>query len=121
MRAGSMATTRRRRAMTKHATIETEISNGRLRGLDGPVRRWLGVPYGEPPVGDLRWRPPQPVKPWTGVVDATRFGADPPQAPLALSRAGRCDEDCLNLNVWAPADARGLPVLVWIFGGGFVG
>jgi para-nitrobenzyl esterase len=107
--------------MSEPNHIEVEVSSGRLRGQGGPVRCWLGVPYAQPPVGDLRWRPPQPVRPWTGVVDATRFGADPPQAPLALSRASRCEEDCLNLNVWAPADARGLPVLVWIFGGGFVG
>ena len=97
-------------------------SQGALRGRrlgDGAV--FLGIPFAAPPVGPLRWRPPQPAKPWQGVRDALAFGADFPQPPDPHFRAGTQDEDCLFLNVWTPAaaaDAK-LPVLVWFFGGGF--
>lgn len=97
---------------------------GALRGRrsgDGAI--FLGIPFAAPPVGELRWRPPQPVQPWTGVRDALAFGSDPPQAPDAHFRGATQDEDCLFLNVWTPTLAAGakLPVLVWFFGGGFLG
>ena len=80
-----------------------------------------GIPYAQPPVGDLRWREPMPVKPWTGVRDATAFGAICTQAPGGTPNAGEISqEDCLFLNVWTPEwpSRSRKPVMVWIPGGG---
>lgn len=99
---------------------------GAVRGLtaDG-VDRFLGIPFAAPPVGDRRWRPPEPPAAWNGERPSITYGADCAQkpfigddAPLATVPA----EDCLYLNVWRPAGASGrkLPVMVWIHGGGFV-
>ena len=81
-----------------------------------------GVPYAAAPTGDLRWRPPAPPAVWQGVRDATQFGASCPQAPSSFSR-GPYDEDCLFLNVYTQSlhrdDGEGLPVLLWIHGGGY--
>ena len=107
------------------------VDSGQLQGVveDGVVS-YKGIPFAAPPVGDLRWRPPQPVARWSGVRHATEFGADcmqarfgPPPAPGGpLTQAP--SEDCLFLNVWSPAGATlgaKLPVMFWIYGGGFVG
>jgi para-nitrobenzyl esterase len=99
---------------------------GRLlsRSPSTPVRLYAGIPYAAAPVGDLRWRPPEPPKPWTEPLQATGFGPDMPQPPgLGVLRGPRQDEDALQLNVWTPAGAAGgsLPVMVWIHGGGFLG
>jgi para-nitrobenzyl esterase len=82
-----------------------------------------GIPYAAPPVGDLRWRPPIAPKPWTEALQALDYGFSCPQeGPIRFvapsSRAASTREDCLTLNVWAPAKAAGAPVLVWIHGGG---
>jgi para-nitrobenzyl esterase len=81
-----------------------------------------GIPYAKPPVGDLRWRPPQPPDRWTDPRDATRFGAACPQTdPGDTVDGGRAvtNEDCLTLNVWAPAHVTSpAPVMVWLHGGG---
>ena len=107
-------------------TVEVETPSGRLAGReqDG-VRRFLGIPFAEPPVGARRFAAPEPVRPWTGVRDAGAFAASAPQSamilPLPGMDVGRTDEDCLYLNVFAPAGgAAGKPVLVWIHGGAFV-
>lgn len=107
-------------------TVTAIVPDGKLEGsvVDG-VAAFKGIPYAEPPVGDLRWRPPQPVTPWTGTRDATEFGPDCVQAPgdFEVLRTTP-SEDCLYLNVWKPehaAEGDRLPVIVWIHGGGYVG
>ncbi|MGI4744894.1 MAG: carboxylesterase/lipase family protein [Janthinobacterium lividum] len=93
---------------------------GRATGDPG-VQAFMGIPYAAPPVGPLRWRPPQPPVPWSGVRDATRAGP----ACMQWHRSGVAaipSEDCLSLNVWAPIRHVGppLPVMVFVHGGGFV-
>jgi para-nitrobenzyl esterase len=87
---------------------------------DGAIRVFSGLPYAAPPVGDLRWRPPQPVAAWQGVKDATAPGPACMQGKvfddISFPQVG---EDCLTVNVYTPAKARRLPVMVWIHGGGF--
>src|ERR1700729_2919883 len=79
---------------------------------------YLGIPYAAPPVGRLRWRPPQPPAPWRGVRQATSFAPHCAQPPSAFGVAGT-SENCLYLNVFTPAGyaGRDLPVMVWIHGG----
>ena len=106
-------------------TVTTD--SGKLQGaLQGPVESFKGVPFAAPPVGELRWRAPQPVKPWSGTKKFTNYSADCMQVPFPSDAAplGTAPaEDCLYLNVWRPAgtspDAK-LPVMFWIYGGGFV-
>ncbi len=99
---------------------------GKVQGMveDG-VASWKGIPFAAPPVGPLRWRAPQPVTAWSGIRPATEYSHDCMQKPFPSDAAplGTAPaEDCLYLNVWKPAAAaKGkLPVMVWIYGGGFV-
>jgi para-nitrobenzyl esterase len=103
--------------------ILATTSAGTLRGeRAGDVEVFRGVPYARPPIGELRWLPPQPAEPWAGVRDATTFGPIAPQdiSPERLARRGQAmSEDCLYLNVWTPAADQGArPVVVFIHGGG---
>ncbi|MCI4592391.1 carboxylesterase family protein [Sphingobium sp. BYY-5] len=107
------------------AQPEVTIADGALRGVaeDGIVA-FKGIPFAQPPVGDLRWRAPQPMAHWQGVRDASRYGHDCMQLPFPSDAAPLGTppaEDCLYANVWRPENpARKLPVMVWIYGGGFV-
>ncbi len=106
---------------------EVAVTGGSVAGvLANGVVSFKGIPFAAPPVGPLRWNAPQPVKPWTGVKDASAFGPSCMQDPFFAKIFGAppaIGEDCLYLNVWTPAKSAGdrLPVMVWIYGGGFVG
>jgi para-nitrobenzyl esterase len=105
------------------APLVVAIADGRIRGKQtGQMNEYLGIPYAAPPVGRLRWRPPQPPARWSGIRPATSFGPHCPQVASPFGRAST-SENCLFLNVYRPARSRGsgLPVMVWIHGGAFVG
>jgi para-nitrobenzyl esterase len=94
-----------------------QTDTGMVRGAaENGVRSFLGIPFAAPPVGPLRFRPPQPPAAWRGVRDALHAG---PECPQAGSSTQDTTEDCLYLNVWTPAGATKRPVFVFIYGGGF--
>jgi len=112
---------------------EKPIANtnaGKVAGFkEGNINVFKGIPFAAPPVGELRWKAPQPIKPWSGVKDCIQFAASPMQfdpVPFMcwseefLIPKKPIDEDCLYLNVWAKNTATKKPVLVYIYGGGFV-
>jgi para-nitrobenzyl esterase len=104
---------------------QVKTATGVVEGKDdGAVHVFLGIPYAAPPVGDLRWKPPAPAAKWSGVLKAAEFGSHCMQGKVYGDMNFRDpggSEDCLTLNVWVPAKASGLklPVMVWIYGGGF--
>lgn len=103
-------------------TVRTDT--GPVRGAtDHGVSAYLGLPYAEPPVGPLRWRPPRPAKPWSGVRPATTFAPACLQTGVSMPGEAppKTSEDCLYLNIWAPAHRPkgGAAVIVWIHGGGY--
>ncbi len=111
--------------------LSVKTDRGKVQGklsADGQVRTFLGIPYAAPPVGTLRWQPPQEAAKWHGTRQATSFGMRCMQPTLyadMIFRDPGQSEDCLTLNVWAPVASKhdrhaGLPVMVWIYGGGFV-
>ncbi|MBC2934399.1 carboxylesterase/lipase family protein [Nocardioides sp. zg-1228] len=102
---------------------DVETADGIVRGRVGKrARQWRGIPYAAAPVGELRLRAPQPVRPWTGVRDATRFGSAAAQRRNPMVGLRPTGEDCLTLNVTAPLEpsSRPRPVLVYIHGGSYV-
>ena len=105
-------------------TQTVKVEGGLVEGtVENGITVFKGIPFAAPPVGDLRWRPPQPVKSWNDVLKADRFCPACPQfniPMLGFVNAG-ISEDCLYLNIWKPNDTseERLPVIVWIYGGGF--
>lgn len=113
-------------AQTMNNTIVSTV-NGKLQGIseNDAVIAFKGIPYGQPPVGNLRWKAPLPVKNWDGVIKADHFGPSAMQTNIfgdMVYRSKGTSEDCLYLNVWKPSkkSKRLLPVLVYYYGGGFV-
>ena len=106
---------------SEHASLVVSTANGAVRGADaGTTNEFLGLPYAAPPVGALRWRAPAPAASWHGVRDATQLAPHCAQSASPFGQAST-SEDCLYLNVFTPAHARGrLPVMVWIHGGALV-
>jgi para-nitrobenzyl esterase len=106
--------------------LQVKTKSGKVLGKsEGKVRAFLGIPFAQPPVGQLRWKPPVPAAKWKGVRQVTEFGSHCMQPTIykdMIFRDPGISEDCLNLNVWTPAvDKKAkLPVMVWIFGGGFL-
>ncbi len=112
--------------MAASSTPQVKTRSGTVEGKDdGKVKSFLGIPYAQPPVGDLRWKPPVPIAKWSGVKKTTEFGSHCMQGKVfgdMVFHDPGASEDCLTLNVWVPdkhAEPK-LPVMVWIYGGGFV-
>ncbi len=102
------------------STVQLSIADGSIQGLQTDnISTYKGIPYAKPPVGDLRFAPPEDVEPWTDVLDCTQFGPTPVQVYPREDQP--MSEDCLTVNVWTPAQAADekLPVYVWIYGGAF--
>jgi len=112
------------------AAAESVVVNapaGKLQGTtDGRLQVFKGIPYALPPTGEMRWKPPLPMKKWKGTREATQFGAacvQPKGKPDSIYfwTLPKTSEDCLYLNVWAPANAKKAPVFFWIHGGALSG
>jgi para-nitrobenzyl esterase len=92
-------------------------------GGGGAILAFKGIPYAAPPIGPLRWRPPQPPAAWTGVRDATHFGDDCMQTPYVIPTGQKVSENCLTVSIWTAPQFRNAhrPVMVFIYGGAFIG
>jgi para-nitrobenzyl esterase len=106
--------------------VQVKTVNGIVQGyvMESGIHAFKGIPYAQPPVGDLRWREPQPPKNWKGILHTDQFAPQAMQDPIYSDmrfRSNGRSEDCLYLNIWAPANTKGaaLPVLVYLYGGGF--
>jgi para-nitrobenzyl esterase len=107
--------------------IQAKIENGKIEGfndIQSGLNLFLGIPYAKPPIGDLRWKAPQPLENWRGIKKTKKFGPRPMQYNVygdMIYRSDTINEDCLYLNVWAPSKILkpGFPVLLYFYGGGF--
>jgi para-nitrobenzyl esterase len=100
--------------------VEITLTDGVVVGeVDGATRRFLGIPFAAPPMGERRWLPPEAPAPWDSPLDATEFSAACPQLGSTVSPESSDNEDCLYLNVWTPdpAPSASLPVMIWFHGG----
>ena len=113
---------------TNAFSTQTSVENGTIEGnydTKSGIQTYFGIPFAKPPVGELRWKAPQPLSNWQGVKETKKFG---PRAMQKLiwgdmnSRSNGVSEDCLYLNVWTPTTrkTKDLPVLLYFYGGGFV-
>lgn len=108
--------------------VQTTIENGIIEGnydTKTGIQTYFGIPFALPPVGELRWKAPQPMMNWSDIKETKKFGSRPMQKLIwgdMNSRSNGVSEDCLYLNVWTPASrkTKDLPVLLYFFGGGFV-
>ena len=119
--------------MAKADSLVVKTSDGKVHGKllsNGVVRAFQGIPYAAPPVGDLRWKAPEPAKAWKGELDATKYGHHCAQNHVfddmifqdSATPDDKGSEDCLTLNVYTPEKSKGkLPVMFWIHGGGYTG
>lgn len=106
--------------------VQTSIVNGTIEGnydTKTGIQTYFGIPFAKPPVGELRWKAPQPIENWKGVKETKKFSARPMQRIIfgdMNSRSDGLSEDCLYLNLWTPAkrNTKGLPVLLYFYGGG---
>ncbi|MFC4097214.1 carboxylesterase/lipase family protein [Euzebyella saccharophila] len=113
---------------TNSFSVQTKVENGLIEGnynTHTGIQTYFGVPFAKPPVGELRWKAPQPLDNWEGVKQTKQFGPRPMQTMVfgdMKSRSNGVSEDCLYLNVWTPAkrNTKDLPVLVYFYGGGNV-
>lgn len=120
--------TQAQQATNNYLSVQTKIKNGLIEGnydTESRISKYFGIPFAKPPVGGLRWKAPEPADNWEGVKETKKFGPRPVQANVfgdMNSWSDGLSEDCLYLNVWSPAKRgeKGLPVLFYIYGGGFV-
>ena len=113
------------RAVSSQAIDAVKTDAGLVAGTqNGEIRVFKGIPFAAPPVGDMRWMPPQPAAKWSGVLKAEKYGPMCMQVPRADRTGGlnEISEDCLSINLWTPAKSNNgkLPVMVWIYGGAFI-
>jgi carboxylesterase type B len=107
------------------ASLVVHTTAGPVSGAEivGGIVAFKGIPYAAPPIGRLRWRPPQPPVPWAGTRDASHFGDDCMQTPYVIPTGQKASEDCLTVSLWTTPDYRKShrPVMVFIYGGAFIG
>ncbi|MCX7982043.1 MAG: carboxylesterase family protein [Syntrophales bacterium] len=120
LRSASAAVAHFNNSTAERIVVDTQFGKVSGFAVNETTWQWLGIPYAKPPIGSLRWKPPEDPAPWTGVREATNWGDQAAQNPYYKAFGeGGMSEDCLYLNITAPKNAKNLPVMVWFHGGGF--